>query len=92
MSQCICREIPAYDRIGSRSELDFYLDLVYRLAREKVIEITMDIGDNIDYAHIEMFCKHCGRKLKLVCEAYHGAGGYIGSRKYDKKRPKRKKT
>lgn len=92
MSKCICGDIPKYERIGSRQELNNYLDLVYRLAREGVLEITSDIGDNVDYAHIEMFCKQCKRKLMLVCEAYHGAGGFIGSDKYRKgKRPRRTK-
>ncbi len=90
MAECICSDIPQYEKIGSRSTLNHYLDLVYRLAREGVLVITCDMGDNVDYAHIEMYCKKCGRKLMLVCEAYHGAGGFIGSVRYKKgKRPKR---
>ncbi len=92
MAQCICRDIPRYESIGSRGSLDYYLDLVYKLAKEGILEITCDMGDNTDYAHIEMFCKKCKRKLMLVCEAYHGAGGFIGSEKYRKsKRPRKTK-
>lgn len=76
-----CNECPEYDTIGSRATLNHYLDIVYRLARTGVLEITANNGDNVDYADIEMFCKHCGRKMKLVCEAYHGLGGRFVTQK-----------
>lgn len=78
MTQCACSQIPKYERIGNRGSLNYYLDLVYGMAEAGILEITCDMGDNVDYAHIEMFCKQCGKKFILVCEAYHGSGGHIG--------------
>jgi L-lactate utilization protein LutB len=76
-----CRECPAYDTIGSRAELDEYLYLVSKLVKQGVLKITANNGDNVDYVEMEMYCKHCGREMRMVCEAYHGLGGRFENKK-----------
>lgn len=71
-----CEQLHTPLKITRPRELEAIADRADQLVRAGLLQLTKDASWSSDFVHKFYRCCDCHAEFELVCETYHGSGGY----------------